>query len=416
MRSIHPLSDTFGRFHSYLRMSLIEKCNLRCQYCMPPEGVNLTKKSKLLTLQERKLVLELFYELGVSKFRFTGGEPTLSNQLIELISTVRNFLSRSSSLSPLTNKKVTIGMTTNGTLLNASYLRDLKDAGLDSINISLDTLDPTKFAAITRRDSKRLHNVLSSIYTSLSLGLKVKVNCVLMKGTNEDELPAFVQLSRELPLDVRFIELMPFAGNDWSRGKFISYSDALLTLQGAGYDMQPYSFNSSNQKQSEGSVEDDKGTISTATSSSDTHDMHDVHDTTKWYSNTGHGGRVGFITSMTNDFCTNCNRLRVTADGRLKVCLFGDESLSLRDHIRQLPSMIKSQQNEVTDPSQVVDTASSTITSSLSLREQLTSTEIDNLRVSIGTAVFLKEAKFGGRESPEDLAHNTYRPMILIGG
>lgn len=383
---------------------------------MPPEGVNLTKKSKLLTLQERKLVLELFYELGVSKFRFTGGEPTLSNQLIELISTVRNFLSRSSSLSPLTNKKVTIGMTTNGTLLNASYLRDLKDAGLDSINISLDTLDPTKFAAITRRDSKRLHNVLSSIYTSLSLGLKVKVNCVLMKGTNEDELPAFVQLSRELPLDVRFIELMPFAGNDWSRGKFISYSDALLTLQGAGYDMQPYSFNSSNQKQSEGSVEDDKGTISTATSSSDTHDMHDVHDTTKWYSNTGHGGRVGFITSMTNDFCTNCNRLRVTADGRLKVCLFGDESLSLRDHIRQLPSMIKSQQNEVTDPSQVVDTASSTITSSLSLREQLTSTEIDNLRVSIGTAVFLKEAKFGGRESPEDLAHNTYRPMILIGG
>jgi len=416
---------------------------------MPLKGVDLTPRPNLLTLEERKLILELFFELGVSKFRFTGGEPTLSNQLIELVSTVRNFQSRStnttttttsSSSSSLINgsKKppTTIGITTNGTLLSAAYLRDLKDAGLDSINISLDTLNPTKFASITRRDSQRLNNVLSSIYTSLSLGLKVKVNCVLMKGTNEDELPAFVELSREFPLDVRFIELMPFAGNEWSRGKFMSYSEALLTIQGAGYDIQPTSpivssIRNGNRSISNESVVDDV-------------DDSDVHDTTKWYHVSGHSGRVGFITSMTDDFCTGCNRLRITADGHLKVCLFGDESLSLRDHIRRIPSLSVSENIQLPLKSDLSSTTASTTTikcnerkSELSvspttsdssirddpmkttvmpLRDRLTSVEVHSLCDVIGAAVFQKKAKLGGKMSPEDIASNTDRPMILIGG
>ena len=358
----------------------------------------------------------------------------MSNQLVELVSTVRNFQSQptATSSSSSTKKLTTIGITTNGTLLSAAYLRDLKAAGLDSINISLDTLNPTKFAAITRRDSQRLNNVLSSIYTSLSLGLKVKVNCVLMKGTNEDELPAFVQLSREFPLDVRFIELMPFAGNEWSRGKFISYSDALLTIQGAGYDIQPANTvisthqNSPNRSTLIIAKNDQKSVVD------------DIHDTTKWFHIAGHSGRVGFITSMTDAFCTGCNRLRVTADGHLKVCLFGDESLSLRDHIRQLPSLsleniqTEEKKNHSSDSNMEVsgtsncngeknvnESSSSTydpIISVSSLRDRLSSADVQSLSDAIGAAVFQKKAALGGRTSPEDIANSTNRPMILIGG
>ena len=216
-QSSDPLRDTFGRFHNYLRVSLTEKCNLRCVYCMPEDGVNLTNRAQLLSLAERKRLLTMFAKLGMTKLRFTGGEPTVSNQLTELISHARS--------CNIEN----IGITSNGLLLK-ERLDSLMASGLTSVNISLDTLCDTKFAAITRRDKKGLYRVLSSIYTSISKGLPVKINCVLFRGLNDDEIADFVQLTKDVKIDVRFIELMPFDGNDWDPKKFISYLEVIDRL------------------------------------------------------------------------------------------------------------------------------------------------------------------------------------------
>jgi cyclic pyranopterin phosphate synthase len=206
--SSSPLTDTFGRFHSYLRISLTEKCNLRCVYCMPAEGVALTCREDLLNFEERKRTIEIFARLGINKVRFTGGEPTLSKDLIPLISACRSFEGIKS-----------IGMTTNAILLSNRMLDDLKTAGLSSINISLDSLNADRFAMMSRRDKKGLMKVLSAIFSSVAKGLHVKVNCVLMRGVNDDEMTQFIEMTKDMNLDVRFIELMPFDGNEWSRTK-----------------------------------------------------------------------------------------------------------------------------------------------------------------------------------------------------
>lgn len=206
--SSSPLTDTFGRFHSYLRISLTEKCNMRCIYCMPADGVNLTPRDQLLTFEERKRVIDIFAHLGITKVRFTGGEPTLSKDLLPLIAACRNYDTINS-----------IGMTTNAILLSQTQIQNLVAAGLTSINISLDSLNAAKFAKMSRRDGKGMMKVLGAIYASVRAGLKVKVNCVLMRGINDDELTKFIDLTKDTNVDVRFIELMPFDGNEWSPSK-----------------------------------------------------------------------------------------------------------------------------------------------------------------------------------------------------
>jgi cyclic pyranopterin phosphate synthase len=205
-----PLTDTFGRFHSYLRISLTEKCNLRCVYCMPAEGVKLTPREKLMTLDERKRVVDLFANLGINKVRFTGGEPTVSKDLLPLIETCTKYEGIKS-----------IGMTTNAIMLTSRYLDDLKAAGLNSVNISLDSLNADRFALMSRRDKKGLMKVLSAIFSAVAKGLKVKVNCVIMRGVNDDEMTQFIEMTKDMSLDVRFIELMPFDGNEWSATKVV---------------------------------------------------------------------------------------------------------------------------------------------------------------------------------------------------
>ena len=213
-----PLTDTFGRFHNYLRMSLTEKCNLRCTYCMPEEGVELTPKAQLMSLAERKRLITMFASLGVSKLRFTGGEPTVSNQLTELVQHATSCNIQS------------IGITSNGIVLK-DKLDTLIKAGLSSVNISLDTLVDTKFATITRRDKKNIFRVLSSVYTAVSKGIHVKINCVLMRGFNDNEIVDFVNLTKAVNVDVRFIELMPFDGNSWKQKDFISYVEVIDRLK-----------------------------------------------------------------------------------------------------------------------------------------------------------------------------------------
>ncbi|XP_054995458.1 molybdenum cofactor biosynthesis protein 1 isoform X1 [Sorex araneus] len=283
------LTDSFGRQHSYLRISLTEKCNLRCQYCMPEEGVPLTPKSELLTTEEILTLARLFVKEGVDKIRLTGGEPLIRPDVVDIVAQ----LHRLEGLH-------TIGVTTNGINL-ARLLPQLQKAGLTAINISLDTLVPAKFEFIVRR--KGFHKVMEGIHKAIELGYSpVKVNCVVIRGLNEDELLDFVALTKDLPLDVRFIEYMPFDGNKWNFKKMVSYKEMLDTLRQRWPELEKL--------------------------------PEEESSTAKAFKIPGFQGQVSFITSMSEHFCGTCNRLRITADGNLKVCLFGNSEVSLRDHLR----------------------------------------------------------------------------------
>jgi len=324
------LTDTFGRRHNYLRISLTERCNFRCQYCMPAGGVDLTPKDELLSTQEILHIAKLFIDEGVDKIRLTGGEPTIRPDIVDLVR----------SLKSLKGLK-TLAMTTNGLLLQRK-LPQLKEAGLDIVNVSLDTLIPAKFEFITRR--KGFEKVLQGIELALQLGYKpLKVNCVVMRGLNEDELTDFAQLTQHKNVDIRFIEYMPFDGNKWNDKKMVPYAEMLDIL------MKKFKLQRCQDES---------------------------HDTSKAYQIEGFQGRLGFITSMSEHFCGSCNRLRLTADGNLKVCLFGNAETSLRDLLRN-------------------------------------GTSDEELIKVIGKAVGRKKEKHAGMLN---LASMRNRPMILIGG
>ncbi|KVH87732.1 Aldolase-type TIM barrel [Cynara cardunculus var. scolymus] len=215
------LVDSFGRLHTYLRISLTERCNLRCQYCMPAEGVDLTPGPLVMSQNEIVRLANLFVSSGVNKIRLTGGEPSIRKDIAEICSKL-------SSLKGLN----TLAMTTNGLAL-ARKLPNLKASGLNLLNISLDTLVPAKFEFMTRR--KGHERVMESIYAAVDLGYNpVKVNCVVMRGFNDDEICDFVELTKDKPINVRFIEFMPFDGNVWNVKKLVSYAE-MLDIVGKRY-------------------------------------------------------------------------------------------------------------------------------------------------------------------------------------
>lgn len=288
-RVSNMLVDSFGRMHTYLRISLTERCNLRCQYCMPSDGVELTPTTHLLTQNEIHHMASLFVSSGVDKIRLTGGEPTIRKD-------IEDICLRLSNLKGLK----TLGITTNGLTL-ARKLPKLRECGLSSINISLDTLIPAKFEFMTRR--KGHERVLESIYAAVELGYDpVKVNCVVMRGFNDDEISDFVDLTRDKPINVRFIEFMPFDGNVWNVKKLVPYSEMLNLVVKRFPDIKR---------------------------------MNDhPTETAKNFKIDGYAGSVSFITSMTEHFCAGCSRLRLLADGNFKVCLFGPSEVSLRDPLR----------------------------------------------------------------------------------
>lgn len=283
------LIDSHGRRHNYLRISLTERCNLRCNYCMPAEGVELTPNDALLSQNEIIRIARTFVAGGVDKIRLTGGEPSIRSDIEEICEQLRS----------LPGLKY-LAMTSNGIVLTRKLPR-LQAAGLNQLNISLDTLVPAKFELLTRR--KGHNKVLQSIDTALGLGFSpVKVNTVIMRGLNDDEILDFVELTREKPINVRFIEFMPFDGNVWNSKKLVSYMEMMHTIKRkfpSIYRLKDH-----------------------------------PTDTAKNFRVEGHRGTVSFITSMTQHFCSGCNRLRLMADGNLKVCLFGPSEVSLRDAIR----------------------------------------------------------------------------------
>lgn len=326
-----PLTDSFGRHHTYLRISLTERCNLRCDYCMPAEGVPLQPKSQLLSTEEVLHLARIFVEQGVRKIRLTGGEPTVRRDIVEIVAQLK-------ALPELEH----VGITTNALVLTRLLL-PLQRAGLDSLNISLDTLRKDRFEKITRR--KGWERVIAGIDLAVQLGYRPKVNCVLMRNFNEDEICDFVEFTRERPVDVRFIEYMPFSGNKWHTERLISYNETVQIIRQSYPEFQAL--------------------------------PNGPNDTSKAYAVPGFAGQLGFITSMTEHFCGTCNRLRLTADGNIKVCLFGNKEFSLRDAMRS---------------------------------EDCTEEQLVEL---IGSAVQRKKRQHAGMLN---LSQMENRPMILIGG
>jgi len=285
------LTDLHGRQHDYLRISISERCNLRCQYCMPEQGVDLTPSTQILSADEIVRIAGIFVSEGVNKIRLTGGEPLVRRDCVDIVR----------RLAVLPGLQ-TVAMTTNGLSLYRK-LPDLRTAGLTHLNISLDTLVPAKFEFISRRPKAGHAKVLRAIDASLELGYTpVKVNCVVMRGLNEDEIVNFVEQTKDRNIDVRFIEYMPFDGNKWNTKKMVPYQEML--------DIITSRFPQFSRAEDA------------------------PNDTSKAWKVPGFKGQVGFITSMSDQFCGSCNRLRVTADGNLKVCLFGNSEISLRDAIR----------------------------------------------------------------------------------
>ncbi len=281
-----PIKDSFGRIHDYLRISLTENCNMRCFYCMPEEDYSFTPYSRLMNASEIKKIAGLFVEQGVKKIRLTGGEPLVRKDAADII-------------LALSQMPVQLTMTTNGSRLHM-FKEVIREAGIRSINISLDTLDPEKFISLTRRD--HFHTVYENIHHMIDAGLHVKVNMVVMKGINDSEILDFITWTKDIPVHVRFIEFMPFSGNHWAPEKVFSWKEILHKI-GTGYSYSP---------------------------------LHgDKHDTSKKYSIPGHAGTFAVISTMSAPFCSTCNRMRLTADGKMKNCLFSKEETDLLSALRK---------------------------------------------------------------------------------
>lgn len=277
------LTDDFGRKHNYLRISLLEKCNLRCTYCMPADGIALSPKASLMTAEEIFALAQTFVENGVDKIRLTGGEPLLRKDFPEII-------------SKLSTLKTSLSITTNGILIDR-HIDALKQANIKKINLSLDTLVASKFHSVTLRD--QFEKVISNLHLLLNHDFTVKVNVVLMKGFNDNEIIDFIKLTQFLPISVRFIEFMPFAGNEWDRSKMVSQNEILSQVESVFLSEEI-------QK-----LEDEK------------------NFTARTYRIKGFQGDFGIISSITNPFCDGCNRIRLTANGKIKNCLFSNSETDL---------------------------------------------------------------------------------------
>lgn len=298
--STGPLVDRFGRVHDDLRMSVTDRCNLRCVYCLPEEGVRFRPQRELLTIDELGRIAGVARSLGVRGIRITGGEPLLRRDLTELVRRLGEL-----ELDDL-------AMTTNGVLL-PRLARSLKEAGLQRVNISCDSLRPERFAAIRRRGS--LRRALDAMEAAEDAGLRpVKVNVVLMAGWNDDEVVDFATFARETGRVVRFIEFMPLDGEQaWSKKTVVSGAEVLRAV---------------NRVHPLAAVEGWRP--------GDDAEMGDGgHAPAERFRFADGRGEIGIVSSVTRPFCDSCNRLRVTADGQVRNCLFSDDELSVARVLRR---------------------------------------------------------------------------------
>ena len=277
--------DSFNRTHTYLRISLTDNCNLRCFYCMPEEEYEFSAASKLMQVDEIIALAKIFVAEGVNKIRLTGGEPLVRKDADKII-------------LALSKLPVSLTLTTNATRLH-NFVDVLKEANVQSLNISLDTLQPDKFLLLTRRD--QFKEVYDNIELMLRNNFHVKINVVVMKGLNDGEINDFIEWTKDTPVHVRFIEFMPFSGNKWTSNKVFTLQQILEVVE---------------SKYTVTRLQDDK------------------HDTAKKYTVPGHKGTFAVISTMSAPFCQGCNRMRLTADGKMKNCLFSKEETDLLTALR----------------------------------------------------------------------------------
>lgn len=281
------LIDNFSRIHNYLRISITDKCNLRCSYCISedlPHGYYANQVR--MNTEEIDKIASVFVKLGVNKIRITGGEPLVRKDAEKII---RN----------LAKYPVELVITTNGVYVD-EFIEIFKESGIKSVNVSLDTLKQNRFLEITKRDEYK--KVKNNIDLLLKNNFHVKVNSVLQKGINDDEIIDFIDWTKDTPVHVRFIEFMPFSGNDWENKKVISHKQ-ILDIIGKKYHFIEL--------------------------------VYEKNDTAKKYFVPNHKGTFAVISTMTQPFCSTCNRLRITSDGKMYNCLFGKEETDLLTALRK---------------------------------------------------------------------------------
>jgi GTP 3',8-cyclase len=285
------MEDKYSREINYLRISITDRCNLRCVYCMPEEGIELKASEDILSFEEILNIVKAAVPLGIKKIRITGGEPLVRLGLTDFIKSLK-------AIPEIDD----IALTTNATLLAKKAL-ELKEAGLNRVNISLDTLKEDRFKHITR--SGNLKDVWSGIEAAFAVGLSpVKINMVVMKGFNDDEIPDFVQLAKVYPLHVRFIELMPIGvSDDWSKGKHMSAREIITAIEEA-----------------QGTMVVTKEVIGNGPAN--------------YFQLAGAKGTIGFISALSNHFCGTCNRVRLTSEGCLRTCLHDATEIDLKKPLR----------------------------------------------------------------------------------
>ena len=278
--------DNYGRKINYLRISLTDRCNLRCRYCMPEKGVNKISHFRVLTLEEIMRLIRVASTFNIRKIRLTGGEPLVRKNITKLITSVAEIPGIDD-----------IAITTNG-ILFADMSNDLKNAGLTRVNFSLDSLDGNTFSYITRGGNVK--NVMRAISKALEIGLHpVKINMVVLNGINDHEILRFAQIAYEFPLHVRFIEYMPIGDLSFLQQQQLIASDKVKAIIETQYRLLENTEVLGNGP-------------------------------ANYYNMAGGLGTVGFISPMTNHFCSACNRIRITADGKLKNCLFSEEEINLK--------------------------------------------------------------------------------------
>lgn len=288
-----PLRDSFHRTIDYLRISITDRCNLRCIYCMPADGVRPIEHKEILTYEEIIRVVRVAAELGVRKVRITGGEPLSRKNVTFLISSIRGITGIED-----------MSLTTNGVLLE-KYARELADAGLDRVNISLDSLRAERYREITR--GGEIGRVKAGIEAAEKAGLMpVKINMVPVRGLNDDEIEEFARITVDTPYHVRFIEFMPIGARDfWSEGKYISAEEIRTAVEKIG-PLFPVRLRKTGPA--------------------------------RYFRFDGAVGVIGFISALTHHFCDSCNRLRITSDGKLRPCLFSETEIDLKPALRNRSS------------------------------------------------------------------------------
>lgn len=288
----HPLLDMklidkFGREINYLRLSVTDRCNLRCTYCMPERGLVFANRDNLLTYEELLRLVDILGTLGISKVRLTGGEPFVRSDFMYFLKELRTrkFLEK-------------ISITSNLTLIRP-HLDELLELGIRDINVSLDAIDKQTFLEITRRDE--YEKVYQALMQMIEKGFNIKINCVVMQGVNDNQVLPLLELAKDHPISVRFLEEMPFNGSGEARKEVMNYQE-ILSLISETHNYSPL--------------------------------LDEASSTSRNYKIEGFSGSFGIIPSFSRTFCGDCNRLRLAATGEVRTCLYGGDQLSLRDLLR----------------------------------------------------------------------------------